>query len=288
MRRIAIIGVGLIGGSLGLALRKKGWHVTGVGRNRKRLAKAKKLKAVDSFTTDAAEGVKDADIVVICTPVNLIAPFIRKILPFVKKRAVITDAGSAKGRVLREVEKVLKSSEISNLRSVFFVGAHPMAGSERSGVGAAKKDLYRNAGVVITNKTRPGRAGISEVAGMWKKTGAKIVFMDAAKHDRIVASTSHLPHAVAYALSLLASDAVRRDPGARKILAGSFRDMTRIADSDPQDWAKICSYNSKEVGRAIDALIKNLKRIKGSLNRPGELARIFGKGKNARRGLLKK
>ena len=152
MKNVSIIGMGLIGGSLGMALKKRArgkYHVTAVGRNPKKLKHAKKIKAADVVTIDMAGGVKGADIIVICTPVDLIAATVKKILPFVKQGAVITDAGSVKGAVLNDVKKVFLSAKRYSLYANF-VGAHPMAGSEKYGIKAARSDLYNGASVVIT------------------------------------------------------------------------------------------------------------------------------------------
>jgi prephenate dehydrogenase len=283
MKHISIIGVGLIGGSLGMALKKnagKKYHVTGVGRNPAKLKAAKRLGAVDAFTTDLKEGVKDADIIVICLPVHLITPTVKKILPFIKPGAVITDAGSVKGSIIKEVRKVLPASKRSNV----FIGAHPMAGSERSGVKAARAELYKGATVVIDASAHSKAA--DDVIAMWKTAGAKIVRMNSAAHDRAVALISHLPHAMAFSLCSLSEKLKKTNPQISKLIAGSFKDMTRIADSNPADWASICGANKLEISKAIDMFIKELIAVKKVLKNTAALEKRFEKAKTARRKLI--
>ncbi len=289
MKKISIIGTGLIGGSLGLALRKKAkskYFVTAVGRNIDKLKTAKKMGASDIFTTDLKEGVKDADIIVICTPVHLIAPMVKKILPFIKHGAVITDAGSVKGSVLKQVNKVLSLSQISNLKSVVFIGAHPMAGSEKSGISAARAGLYEGAAVVLVKEKGVNKKAFGEIKTMWKRAGANIVEMPAEEHDRAVALISHLPHIMAFGLCLLAEQLQKFVPAAPNLAAGSFKDLTRIAGSNSSDWASICNANKKDVSEAIDLFIAELKDAKNLLNKPGELEKKFEKAKAARQKLL--
>lgn len=288
MKRVAIIGVGLIGGSLGMALRKsrKGYRVVGLGRNTARLKAARRLGAVDRFTTDWVAGVKDADIVVICTPVDLAAKALKRILPGLKKGAVVTDAGSVKGCVLKEVNNILDRLPSNVSRLPVFVGSHPMAGSEKTGVDAARKDLFDGATVVLTPEKAAPRQAVSAVERLWKDAGARTVRMPASVHDRIVAATSHLEHALAFALSSLVGETGREHAGTEKLLAGSFRDMTRIAGSNAADWAVICSANSRELKGALDKMIRRLSEIRRGASNRRKLEKIFLQGKNARQKLL--
>lgn len=280
--------MGLIGGSLGLALRKNAprkYHITALGRNRTKLRIAKKLKAADVVTIDTATGVKDADIVVICTPVNLIAATVKKILPFVKPGAVITDAGSVKAPVLKEVKKVFLSSKRYTLNANF-VGAHPMAGSEKYGIKAAKAGLYKGAAVVLTPEKNTSRKALNNVMTMWKDAGARILCMDPAAHDKIVALVSHLPHVIAFNLCSALQKLSSKNHSAPKLAAGSFNDLTRVASSNPRDWAVICGANRTELSKAIDSFIKELVAVKLSLNNPSELEQRFTGSGTARRKLL--
>jgi prephenate dehydrogenase len=289
MKRIAIIGVGLIGGSLGLALRKKAedkYFVTGIGRNSEKLKNAKKIGAVDACTTDIKGGVKDADIIVICTPVHLIAPMVKRILPFLKPGAFITDAGSVKGSVTKEVNKILATCPLP--LATAFVGAHPMAGSEKSGISEAKAGLYDGAVTVLVKGKYANKAALNEIKEIWKTAGAKTIEMTAQAHDRAVALISHLPHVIAFTLCGLAGKLDKASPNLSRLAAGSFKDLTRIAGSNPADWASICSANKSELSEAADIFIKELTAVKHILHNPGALEKRFKKAKTARQKLLYK
>ena len=288
MKNISIIGAGLIGGSLGLALKSRAgrkYRVTAVGRNIVKLKLAKKMRAADSFTTDMAEGVRNADIIVICTPVDLIAPTVKKILPFVKPGTVITDVGSVKGSVLKDVKNVFLSAKRYALYANF-VGAHPMAGSEKYGIAAAKPGLYASATVALAPERSTPKKALAEVANMWKAAGAKIVYMSPAEHDRTVALVSHLPHVMAFNLNIALEKLERDIPGAARLAAGSFRDMTRIAASNTRDWAVICGANRIEIAKAIDCFVKELTAVKRILADTGKAEKRFEKAKAARQKLL--
>jgi prephenate dehydrogenase len=290
MKKIAIIGMGLIGGSLGLALKKKApgkYHITALGRNPAKLMIAKNMKAADVITVDTATGVKDADIIVICTPVNLIAATVKKILPYVKQGAIITDAGSVKSSVLNEVQKVLSLSQISNLKSVAFVGAHPMAGSEKYGITAARSGLYEGAAVVLTPERNTSKKALNEVKAMWKDAGTKTLCLGAAAHDKIVALVSHLPHVIAFNLCAELDLLSKTNKLAPKLAAGSFKDLTRVASSNLADWAVICCANKTALSNAIDSFIKELTAVKRSLNSTVKTEQRFEKCGTARQKLLK-
>jgi prephenate dehydrogenase len=289
MKNISIIGMGLIGGSLGLALKKKApnkYRITGLGRHIQKLKTAKQMKAADVVTIDEAAGVKDADIVVICTPVNVIAATVKNILPFVKAGAIITDAGSVKGSVLKEVQKVLQLSQISNLKSVAFVGAHPMAGSEKYGITAARAGLYEGATVVLTPENSTSKKALGEVKAMWKDAGANTLCLGASAHDKIVALVSHLPHVIAFNLCAELDKLTKTSKLAPKLAAGSFKDLTRVASSNPSDWAVICGANKTALSDAIDSFIKELRAVKRSLNNNGKTEQRFKKCGAARQKLL--
>jgi len=278
---VAIIGVGLIGGSLGMALKKRHpgkYRVIGVGRHVAKLALAKRRGAIDVAYTDLGKGVCDADIIVICSPVDTIGDIAGKIAPFIKKGAVITDVGSVKERVVKEVSAVLPANLWRN-----FVGAHPMAGAEKSGIKAADAELFCGSTVVI-DPTNSVAALL--VAKLWIDAGAGPLWLRPAVHDALVAVTSHLPHLLAYSLCELAA-ARGKNGSAAKILSGSFKDLTRVADSDPSAWAVICSANAKEVSRAIDGMTVALKKCKLSLASRSALSKLLNSGHQCRQLLLK-
>lgn len=286
-KTVAIIGVGLIGGSLGLALRRAGgYRVIGIGRHPAKLRTALRRKAVDAVTVDMATGVHDADIVVICAPVDTIAPLTAAVLPHCKAGAIITDAGSVKGTVLRDVAQVFTAAKRRGRVPVSFVGAHPMAGLEKNGIGAAAAQLYRDATVVLAGTINAAPRQIDDVAHMWRHAGGRVCRMSPAEHDTVVALTSHLPHAIAFSFSALAGALMRAHPAAKQVTAGSFKDMTRIAASNPRDWACICRDNGPAVARALDDLVRVLSSVKKNLGSQTRLEQQFVKGHRARRGFV--
>jgi prephenate dehydrogenase len=249
---VAIIGVGLIGGSLGQALRKsKGYRVLGISRRPGTLLEAKRLGAIDAGTTNLAE-VYTADIVVICTPVDTIIPLIDKIRPYLKPHAIVTDVGSVKGPFDRKI------------RGVRFVGGHPLAGSHKTGVSAAKADLFKGATCVLMPQA-PAAGKV--VKKMWETVGARVLFLTAKEHDAVVALTSHLPHLISHALVHSAS---KRSHQAilKSLMAGSFRDVTRVATSDPEQWVQIFQANLKNIRQAVREFQKVLQHLSAELNRP--------------------
>ena len=280
--RVAIIGVGLIGGSLGMALRacrKRRYHVAGIGRNTARLAQAQRRGAIDIIATDVAEGVKEADIVVITTPVDTIAAFAGTVAPLLKRGAIITDAGSVKESIERDILRRFDKKKNSGLA---FVGAHPMAGREKSGIEFAAKDLFRGASVAVVPPARHDKSALQRVVMMWKDAGAVPLFMTASAHDTAVAVTSHLPHIIAFTLSRQAAEAQKIVKGTMALAAGSFSDITRVADSDPRDWAAICHANRRAVRSRLSAYIRALENIRVSLDDPLALERQFRAGHESR------
>ena len=237
---VAIIGVGLIGGSFGMALKKRSMacRVIGIGRNPERLQKAVDLGAVDSFTTDVEYGVRDADLVYISTPVGMELDFIRQVALFVKPNCIITDAGSTKVEICRGAEK----SKIER-----FIGGHPMAGSEEAGVQAANPDLFVNATYVLTPTEHTDPEALGTMHRLAEGIGSKVIVLSPEAHDRCAAVISHLPHLIAAALVSLAEEHSLRDPQVFDLIAGSFRDMTRVASSSPVLWRDICMSNQESI-----------------------------------------
>lgn len=274
---VSIIGVGLIGGSIGLAIKSlkiKIKNVIGIGRNLKRLKLAQRIGAVDEVTVDIKKGVKNADIVFVCLPVGLIAETVKNILPICKKGAIITDVGSIKEPIVKEIEKFLtQSSNPAIFQSHAFIGGHPIAGSEKTSVKYASKNLFKNAAVVLTPTNKTGKKSLDIVKKLWEKMKAKVKIMSPARHDRILSMTSHLPHAVAFAM-VNSSDNFE--------FAGTgFKDTTRIASSDPEMWADIIFNNRTNVRTAIRKFKKELSKIENAKTKE-ELAKIFRKAKQIR------
>ena len=265
IKNITIIGVGLIGGSIGLALKKsKGVKVkiTGVGRNIRRLQLAKKLKAVDEITLDLKEGVKNAEVVFVCLPIDLIAPTVKKIIPYCQKKTIITDVGSIK-------EPIVKKIKTAN-----FVGGHPIAGSEKTSVQYASANLFSGATVVLTPTSQTSPAALATIKKLWKIMNARtIITMPAATHDRLIAFTSHLPHILAFALINSINDFSLVGPG--------FRDTTRIASADSKIWSEIIWQNRKNISAALSRFQKELLKIKNARHII-QLQKICQRAKNIR------
>ena len=255
---LAIIGVGLIGGSLGLALKDKlkdEIYVTGLSRTKESMEQALRLKAVDMVSDDVETVVKDADIVFLSTPVLQIVPMVKKLLPYLKKGAILTDAGSTKQSIWQELQQLLPPD-------IYYVAGHPMTGKERSGVSAADKNLFVNKCYVIVEDTGVPPEIVSRVTDLLRLTGANLTTLDIAKHDRCASVISHVPHVTAAALVTLLN---RCSPGdmdsCLKLAGGGFKDTTRIASSNADMWADICISNP----RAIADNLRELQQILGEV-----------------------
>jgi len=283
--KIAIIGVGLIGGSLALKLKEKGLagSITGIGRSIDNLKTAESLGMLDSYTQDAAEGVRGADLVVVCVPVLKIAEVIKKALPGITAPCIITDVGSVKEGVINEVEALLPEG-------VEFVPAHPIAGTEESGAAAAFADLFKDRLTIITPGPGTSRRASEVIKKLWSEAGSEVVEMEPAEHDRVFSLVSHLPHVIAYALV----NTVARDKSiseGRQILdysAGGFKDFTRIASSSPEMWSDICSMNREFILTAISSFEVTLSALKDLIKDSDYTAvrKNFKKAKNIRDSLV--
>jgi len=247
--KLAVIGVGLIGGSLALALKEAGvvGHVVGVGRGLPNLETALRLGVVDSFTRDLAEGVADADLIFVATPVQSLGTVCEQAMPYLKPGAIITDGGSVKQAVIDAIEPHLRND-------VHFVPGHPIAGTENSGAEAAFATLYCNRRCILTPTAKTSDDALEYVRCMWQLVGSQVVIMDVEKHDRVLAAISHLPHMVAYALVNAVGAYDRYDENVLEYSAGGFRDFTRIASSDPTMWRDIALTNR-------DALIEMMEQF---------------------------
>jgi prephenate dehydrogenase len=247
VRRLCVIGVGLIGGSFARALREKGLaqKVVGVGRSEANLIKAKRLGVVDHyFTDDPAEAVREADLVFFSTPVRAMPEIVKTISRALAPDCIVTDAGSTKASLIQAIEPLLPDS-------IQFVPGHPIAGKEKSGVRASKANLFNERWVILTPTARTKKAALARVRGLWEACGAWVECMPPAEHDQVFGAVSHLPHLVAYALvdTIMGWDSPRPLIG---YSAGGFRDFTRIAASSPEMWRDICLENRKAILKAMD------------------------------------
>lgn len=254
INRLCIIGVGLIGGSLARDLRARSLcgEIVGCSRHEANLERAKTLGVIDRYDTEISAAVDGADMVVIAAPLGATTRIFEAMRGALDDHAVVTDVGSAKGSVLRAAESVF--GEVPAL----LVPGHPIAGTEHSGVEASFEGLFRDRRVILTPVAHTRGEATAKVTTMWEATGARVITMDAAHHDEVLAATSHLPHMLAYTLV----DVLGRMEERKEMFqyaAGGFRDFTRIASSDPQMWHDICLANR-------DALVHALEHFSGDLN----------------------
>ena len=279
---LVILGLGLIGGSLARAVRESGFcsRVTGWGYREPSLQRGVELGVIDSFTLDLDAAVAEADILAICTPTLTAADVLKQILMATnggESGPVITDAASVKGN-LRDAALSVAGRMPSRL-----VLGHPIAGSERSGVEASSAELFRNHRVILTPEDGNDAEAVALVRDLWLSTGAEVVEMSVAQHDRVLAATSHMPHALAYALvDALASDAASDD--IFRCAAGGFRDFTRIASSDPVMWRDIALANAEALVAAIDQFSAHLEQLREAVQKGDgtELEATFSRAKSAR------
>jgi prephenate dehydrogenase len=278
-RKITIVGVGLLGGSLGLAIKKRALadHVTGYVRRTASITECLKAGAVDSCTCDLHEAVIDADLIVLCTPLAQMRALLKEMLPAIKRGAIVTDVGSVKATVVKDLESLVAKA------GAHFIGSHPMAGAEKTGVAAARADLFNHAVCVVTPTKKSNRAALRVTEDFWKSVGARVMRLAPELHDELVSRSSHLPHVAAATLANLILDP--RHPKSQPLLcANGFRDTTRIASGSPEMWRDIALANRKNLDRALGSFIRDLKKIQAVLKKGDEKAaeKFFQQGKSRR------
>jgi prephenate dehydrogenase len=266
VRNIAIIGVGLIGGSLGAAFKKvyPSLRVTGYDQDIKILATAKSLKVIDQDSPTLEAAVVDADVIFIATPVSAIVETVRKVVKVAKQQAIITDVGSTKAKIVTEIESFLPSH-------LSFVGGHPMAGSEKNGVKAANPDLFKNRHYILTPTQNTDSQAFQTLHSLLTDIGANVLAIDPQRHDQIVAIISHLPHLVAAALVNLAGKERTNHETLLLLAAGGFKDTTRIAAGNPRIWLDICLENKEAILKALDKLKDELERYSTAIKELNEV-----------------
>jgi prephenate dehydrogenase len=276
---VTIVGVGLIGASIGLALRERelARTVVGVGRRAATLRTARQRGAVTSTTTDLTRGVRDSQLILVCTPVESIARFVLEAAASCSARSIITDAGSTKFEIVHTVDAGLKKSS----HQVAFVGSHPMAGSEKTGPAYAQADLFEGRVSVVTPSKQSNREAVEHVERFWELLGSKVVRMSPKDHDRSVAAISHMPHLVASALAAAT-------PAEELSLASTgWLDTTRIAAGDPDLWRQILVENRSGVLKSLDKFEKVLAAFRQALERDQQekLLQLLEAGKQRRDSL---
>lgn len=251
-KKITIIGVGLIGGSIALNLKKNGYveKIIGVGHRISSLKKAYKLGVIDEFSFNCEESVKDADLVVLSVPVDLIVSYAKKIAPYLKKNCLVIDVGSTKYEIAKEIK---------NFFSFHFIPCHPIAGSEKAKVSAAHPFLFQNSICVITPLENVSKNALNKVKKLWQILGAKIILCTPSLHDQILSLTSHFPHLLAFSLLNCFNLEYQKNPIIKKFVGKGFLDTTRIGASDPYIWEAIFLSNQKEIIKTLKDFIKDLK-----------------------------
>ncbi|MBN2468666.1 MAG: prephenate dehydrogenase/arogenate dehydrogenase family protein [Deltaproteobacteria bacterium] len=258
--QVTIIGVGLIGGSLALAGREQGIfnRVIGMGRNPGNLKKAKELGVIDDYALESEEGVRNADLVVIATPVSAIVPCIKNVAPHLKEGATISDVGSVKQEIVEQVDAL-------DLQKIHFVGGHPIAGTENSGVEAAFPALFRGRKCCLTPSDKTNPAALEEIKRLWESLGSTVVTIESALHDKILGAVSHLPHFIAFTLVNFLDEINRFDNSLFEFSAGGLKDFTRIAGSDPEMWKDIALMNREHIVWLIDEYVHHLESLKNHI-----------------------
>ena len=294
--RVALIGLGLIGSSLGHVMKREGLagHVAGSARSAETCATALEIGFVDSASVDPANAVTDADLIVICTPVGVIADVAAAIAPTLKPGAIVTDVGSVKMAVIRDVGPLLPEG-------VHLVPGHPVAGTEHSGPESGFPELFEDRYCILTPPPGADKRAVAAVSELWRRVGSNVELMDPKHHDRVLAITSHLPHLIAYSIVGTASDLeeyISREAAASKeeILtsevikysAGGFRDFTRIAASDPVMWRDIFLNNREAVLEILGRFTEDLTALQRAIRRgDGDaLHDAFTRTRKIRRGVI--
>ena len=279
MAKIAIIGLGLVGGSLGLALKRsrlRDAEIVGFSRSVETRKKARKAGAIDRAASDARDAAKDAAIVVIATPILTIRKTMEDIAPVLPEKCVVTDVASTKGRVMKWAGELLPEQ-------VSFVGGHPMAGKEMSGIGAADAGLFEGKPYCVVPSPHADEEAVNAVVGIAELVGATPLFMDAEEHDSYVAAISHLPLVVSTALFSLVRESAAW-PEMSGLASSGFRDVTRLASGSPEMSDDICRTNRENVVHWLDRMVAEIRKYRGLIEGDDEeaLLQVFAKAKRER------
>ena len=277
--KITVVGVGLLGGSLGLAIkqRKLARRVEGYVRRESSIAECQRFGVLDRATCDLASAVSGADLVILCTPLAQMRDLATRMLSALKSGAIVTDVGSVKGTVVSELELLVNGA------GFHFIGSHPMAGGEKTGVSAARSDLFNNAICVVTPTKQSNPAALRKVEDFWKAIGSRILTMSPELHDELVARSSHLPHVVAAELaSYVLSPGHPKDQSS--LCANGFRDTTRVASGSPEMWRDIALANQKNLSEVLRVYIDGLETFRRALEAGNNAAveQFFAQAKQRR------
>ncbi|MEW6416736.1 MAG: prephenate dehydrogenase/arogenate dehydrogenase family protein [Nitrospirota bacterium] len=277
--KVTILGVGLIGASFALALKKRKLcnQITGHGRNPENLQRAKEKAIIDSFELDPAKACDSSDLVLFATPVGSFIDIAKRIHGSLHRGAIVTDVGSVKGKLVSDMEALMPEG-------VYFVGGHPIAGSDRSGIDTAEADIFNGAKCIITPTDKTDKNALEKVIALWKALGSTVKLINPEEHDRIYASVSHLPHLIAYLIINTVADI---DSSYLKFSGQGLIDTTRIASSSPELWRDICILNKENLLESIEIFKKNLNRASQYLRAydSESLERDFKKAQTLREGI---
>ena len=281
---VCIIGLGLIGGSIGLSMKKNNFEskIIGYAKTEKTLLRAVERGLVDYTEKNLVEAVNDADLIILATPLSTFKPIIKEIAPFLKKGSIVTDTGSAKFAVLEELKDLIP-------KEVEFIPGHPIAGTEESGPDSGFPELFENRWCILTPTKNNSEENVKRIKYFWELLGSKVEIMDALHHDKVLAITSHIPHLIAYNIVGTANDLANvTDSEVVKYSAGGFRDFTRIAASDPKMWSDIFTYNREAVLEMLDLFSKDLIKLKNSILKKDAnmLFSSFEKTRNVRKKII--
>jgi prephenate dehydrogenase len=256
-KRITLVGVGLLGGSLGLALKQRhlAGSVVGFVRRAASVREVLRARAVDEATRDLATAVAGSDLIILCTPIAQMRPLMTRMLPSLERGTIITDVGSVKRNVVDDLEPLARQA------GAHFVGSHPMAGAEKTGVAAARADLFAGAVCVVTPSPATAPAAIRRVEQLWRSVGARLLRLTPELHDQLASRSSHLPHLVASQLAHYVLDPGHPAPQLA-LCANGFRDTTRIASSSPEMWRDIVLANRRNLVGALDAFAREMRNLR--------------------------
>jgi len=283
-KKVTVVGVGLLGGSLALALKQAGLasRVEGLVRRSKSIAECEQLGVVDHATRNPLRAAEHADLILLCTPLATMERLVTSMLPAIRPGTVVTDVGSVKNPVVQTLEPLLASA------GAHFVGSHPMAGSELTGPSAARPDLFRDALCVITPTSKTPSTAIRVVQDLWKAVGGILLRLRPDIHDDLVSRASHLPHVVATELAnYVLSPMHPREQ--RLVCATGFRDTTRVASGSPEMWRDIALANRQNLSRVLEAFIEGLQEVRHALetNDAQALLEFFEQGRTRRNAWIK-
>ncbi|GAA0399757.1 hypothetical protein GCM10009133_05710 [Cocleimonas flava] len=285
IKKLTIFGVGLIGGSLALSLKKASYceQIVGCSRSEAHLQRAVELGVIDDYTLDPVAAVEGADIVLLAVPIRAIPPILKTIVPHLGANTIVTDAGSAKGSVLAAAKEAYDGVLPPN-----FVAGHPIAGREKSSVEAAIDDLYVDHKVILTPTSETSSEAVLKIKEMWQITGATVETLAVKQHDDVLAATSHLPHVLAYSFVNTLSKSEYGD-AVFDYTAGGFASFSRTASSDPVMWRDICLDNKTAILSVLDNFQKDLTELRNTIQNEDadEIEQLFAKAKATRDSIIK-